>query len=408
MSGAWPTKTLSEVCQIKPPKSEARQRLASTDSVSFVPMEDLGIDQKQLVPTQTRSLADVAGSYTYFADGDVLLAKITPCFGNGKLGIASNLTNGIGFGSSEYLVFRPDVSLDKEWLYYFLSRETFRDEGAARMSGAVGHKRVSKEFIDGYPIPLPPLPEQQRIVGILDEAFDGIATAKANAEKNLQNAHALFESHLQAVFAPDKSGWEATTLEKVLTNQPRNGWSPPAANHSSSGCPVLTLSSVTGFQFRPEKIKFTSAKTDLRRHYWVRDGDFLITRSNTPELVGHVAIANGISEPTIYPDLIMRMTPASDRMLTQFLWYQMRTPTLRAEIMGRAQGANPTMKKVSNGAVKTLPIVVPPIREQKVIVATLDALAIKTQRLESLYQQKLTALETLKKSLLHQAFSGAL
>ena len=181
MSGPWPSKTLSEACQIKPPKSEARQRLASTDSVSFVPMEDLGIDQKQLVPTQTRSLADVAGSYTYFADGDVLLAKITPCFENGKLGIASNLTNGIGFGSSEYLVFRPDVSLDKEWLYYFLSRETFRDEGAARMSGAVGHKRVSKEFIDGYPIPLPPLPEQQRIVGILDEAFDGIATAKANA-----------------------------------------------------------------------------------------------------------------------------------------------------------------------------------------------------------------------------------
>ncbi len=189
MSGIWPTQTLAEACQIKPPKSEARRHLAATDLVSFAPMEDLGIDEKLLVPKRTRALADVAGSYTYFADGDVLLAKITPCFENGKLGIAANLTNGVGFGSSEYIVFRPSPALDKEWLYYYLSRETFRAEGAARMIGAVGHKRVAKEFIDAYPIPMPPLAEQQRIVGILDEAFDGIATAKANASNPSTSAN---------------------------------------------------------------------------------------------------------------------------------------------------------------------------------------------------------------------------
>ncbi|MBC8017555.1 MAG: restriction endonuclease subunit S [Verrucomicrobia bacterium] len=181
MKAGWKNKTLVEVCQIKPPKSEARRLLAGTDLVSFVPIEYLGIDQKNLVPIQAKPLTEVVGSYTYFADGDVLLAKITPCFENGKLGIVANLTNGIGFRLSEYIVFRPDKSVDKEWLYYLLSRESFRTEGAARMSGAVGHKRVSKEFIETYPIPVPPLPEQQRIVGILDEAFDGIATAKPNA-----------------------------------------------------------------------------------------------------------------------------------------------------------------------------------------------------------------------------------
>ena len=348
------------------------------------------------------------GSYTYFADGDVLLAKITPCFENGKLGIAQGLTNGIGFGSSEYIVFRPDKTLSKEWLYYYLSRETFRVEGAERMSGAVGHKRVSMEFIESYPIPVPLLPEQQRIVGILDETFEGIATAKANAEKNLHNARALFESHLQSVFTQRGEGWVETTLEKVLAVQPQNGWSPPAANHSDSGTPVLTLSSVTGFRFRPDKLKFTSASTDARRNYWVKNGDFLITRSNTPELVGHVAIVSGINEPTIYPDLIMRMNPAPDRMMTEFLYYQMRSPLLRKEITGRAQGANPTMKKISNGAVKTLPIAVPPITTQRAIVKTLNGLAEEAQRLESIYQQKLAALDVLKKSLLHQAFTGQL
>jgi type I restriction enzyme S subunit len=94
--------------------------------------------------------------------------------------------------------------------------------------------------------------------------------------------------------------------------------------------------------------------------------------------------------------------------MTEFLYYQMRSPLLRKEITGRAQGANPTMKKISNGAVKTLPIAVPPITTQRGIVKTFNGLAAETQRLESIYQQKLAALEALKKSLLHQAFTGAL
>jgi len=408
MKVAWPTKPLADVCKIKPPKAEARNSCAESDLVSFVPMEDLGIDQKVLLPTKVKLLADVAGSYTYFADGDVLMAKITPCFENGKLGIAANLTNGIGFGSSEYIVFRPSESLNREWLYYFLSRDAFKVEAAERMSGAVGHKRVPKEFIETYPIPVPRLPEQQRIVGILDESFEGIARATANAQQNLRNARALFESHLQSVFTQRGKGWVEKRLEEVLAMQPRNGWSPPAANHADSGTPVLTLSSVTGFVFRPEKIKFTSAVTDSRARYWVQNGDLLITRSNTPELVGHVAIASGIEEPTIYPDLIMRMNPNPAEAITEFLYYQMRTPALRSEMSDRAQGANPTMKKISNGAVRTLPIFVPPIHEQRRVVVQLDALATETQRLESIYQQKLAALDELKKSLLHQAFSGKL
>ena len=264
---------------------------------------------------------------------------------------------------------------------------------------------LADRFSVSYPTALP---EQRRIVGILYEAFDGLATATATAEKNLHNARALFESHLQSVFAQRGKGWVGRRLEEVLVVQPQNGWSPPAANHADSGTPVLTLSAVTGFVFRPKKVKFTSAVTDSRARYWVWNGDFLITRSNTPELVGHVAIASGIEKPTIYPDLIMRMNPDPAKVLTEFLYFQMRTPELRKEITGRAQGANPTMKKVSNEAVRTLPICVPPISEQHRGVDQLDALAAETQHLEFIYQHKLGALDELKKSLLHQAFSGEL
>lgn len=293
------------------------------------------------------------------------------------------------------------------FIYYAFQASPVRDEMLARATGATA-QGIRQSELRKVALPLPPLSEQYRIVALLDEAFAGIATAKANAEKNRQNARALFESHLQSIFTERGEGWMETTLEKVLNVQPQNGWSPPAANHSETGTPVLTLSSVTGFQFKPDKIKFTSAPTSGTRNYWVRNGDFLITRSNTPELVGHVAIASGLERPTIYPDLIMRMSPAPERMMTEFLYFQMRTPALRKEIMGRAQGANPTMKKISNGAVKALPIVVPSIATQLAVVQKLNQLTTETQRLESLYQRKLAALDALKQSLLHQAFSGSL
>ena len=102
----WEEKKINEVCELKPQKKEARDKLNETDLVTFLPMEDLGVLNKEIVGVKERQLKDVAGSYTYFADNDVLLAKITPCFENGKIGIAQNLVNGVGFGSSEYLVFR--------------------------------------------------------------------------------------------------------------------------------------------------------------------------------------------------------------------------------------------------------------------------------------------------------------
>lgn len=274
--------------------------------------------------------------------------------------------------------------------------------------------KLNQKSLNSIPVPVPPLAEQERIVAILDEAFEGLDTATAHTQQKLQNAQELFQSTLQSAFGEngelkmENEEWVETTLEEVLESQPRNGWSPPAANHSDAGTPVLTLSSVTGFEFRKNKIKYTSIDTDPTRHYWVNNGELLITRSNTPELVGHVAIAEGIGQPTIYPDLIMRMVPDPSKADTKFLYYQLRTPTHREIITGRATGANPTMKKINKAAVQTLPISLPPLPQQRAIVAKLDALSAETRRLETLYQTQLTAYAELKQSLLHQAFSGKL
>lgn len=371
------------------------------DGVPYIGTKDVSFDHEVAYESGVKIPDDRRDDFKLAPANTVLV-----CAEGGSAGRKiAHTDRDIYFGNKLFAIC-PSPPISSRLIFYYCLSDDFTKQFKGSMAGLIGGVSINK--FKELSVPVPPLAEQQRIGGLLDEAFEGLASAKANAEKNLQNARALFESHLQSVFTQRGPGWVETTLEKVLTVQPQNGWSPPAANHAASGTPVLTLSSVTGFVFRPDKLKYTSAKTDPKARYWIQNGDFLITRSNTPELVGHVAIASGIEEPTIYPDLIMRMNPMPDRALTEFLYYQLRTPVLRKEIMGRAQGANPTMKKISNGAVKTLPIAVPSIATQRAIVETLDALTEETQRLARLYERKHAALEALKKSLLHQAFTGAL
>ena len=139
---------------------------------------------------ETKRLDEVTTSYTYFKDGDVLVAKVTPCFENGKAGIARRLLNGIGFGSSELYVLRPYDSVLPEWVYLSVANAAFRAWATPQMTGTGGLQRVPRFVIEEYQIPLPPLATQQAIV------------AEIEAEQALVDANrgliARFEKKVQA------------------------------------------------------------------------------------------------------------------------------------------------------------------------------------------------------------------
>lgn len=116
-----------------------------------------------------RPLDDVYSGYTYFRDGDVVVAKITPCFENGKGALADGLTNGVGFGTTELHVLRPSRTLDARFLFYCTLADDFRSLGEAEMLGAGGQKRVPERFLNDWRLPLPPLETQRRIAQFLDE-----------------------------------------------------------------------------------------------------------------------------------------------------------------------------------------------------------------------------------------------
>lgn len=367
-------------------------------------MEDLGIDQKFLIPRQVKRLRDVAGTYTYFADRDVLLAKITPCFENGKLGIAAGLRNGVGFGSSEYVVFRASERLAPEWLYYYLSRQAFRVEGAGQMAGAVGHRRVAKDFIEHYPIPVPPVEEQQRIVAILDESFAAVATARANAERNLRNARELFDSYLSGVFAQRGDGWVERRFGAIcgFVRGPFGG-SLTKSMFVADGYAVYEQSHAISNQFTDVRYFIDERKFSEMRRFEVHPNDIVMSCAGT---LGRTAIAPKGVRRGIINQALLKLTPGPE-VIPQFVKYWMESDDFQSALNSGAAGA--ALQNVASVRIlKDIRVPVPPLTEQHRVVNILGQASLETRRLEAVCRQKLSALDELKQSLLHHAFTGAL
>lgn len=174
----WPLRRITEISEVNPKKSQ----LTISDqalSVSFVPMSDLHENEMFFQAKEEKAIGEVLKQYTYFQNDDVLIAKVTPCFENGKAGIARNLVNGIGFGSSEFYVIRADKQqVLPEWIYLHVATPAFRTHGANRMTGTGGLQRVPRDVLAEWQIPVPPsLDEQQAIV---DEVLAEQALINAN------------------------------------------------------------------------------------------------------------------------------------------------------------------------------------------------------------------------------------
>ena len=156
--------SLENIAIFKPAKDEVKSMSGETD-VSFVPMADINTFDASFTPKENRKLSEVLSGFTYFRDNDILLAKITPCFENGKAAIAQNLTNGIGFGSTEYIVIRANTSLVyPEWIFYHINTPKFIDGGKSFMTGTAGQQRVDINYVKQYRIPVPSLEEQKKIL----------------------------------------------------------------------------------------------------------------------------------------------------------------------------------------------------------------------------------------------------
>jgi type I restriction enzyme S subunit len=185
---------LSELCYINPSKKEI-ENIDKELPVTFLPMANVS-ENGELDLSETRLIKEVFDSFTYFREGDVLFAKITPCMENGKGAIARNLINNIGFGSTEFHVLRPKENVNSTWLYYLTSLQSFRKQAEANMTGSAGQKRVPKQFFSKYKVVLPPIELQNQFA----ETVHKIQSQKEIIQKSLKELKNNFNSLMQRAF----------------------------------------------------------------------------------------------------------------------------------------------------------------------------------------------------------------
>ncbi|WP_055413502.1 restriction endonuclease subunit S [Nonlabens sp. YIK11] len=190
---------IKDLCIVGPKKSEVKD-LDDTLEVSFLPMRDLNEHEINFKPNEIKNLKEVYKGYTYFADGDIILAKVTPCFENGKAGLAKGLLNGIGFGSSEYHVLRPNENVLPEWVYFAVLTEQFRVTGKENMTGAGGLKRVPRPFLEEWKIPVPKLSIQKKQINRIVQIQEETKKLNDSITQNLEDLKQLKSSLLDQAF----------------------------------------------------------------------------------------------------------------------------------------------------------------------------------------------------------------
>jgi type I restriction enzyme S subunit len=401
MKAGWQTKTLGDVCEVMnggTPKTGVPEYWDG--SHLWITPAEMGKRLTPYVNDTERKITDLGlrdSSARMLPSNSVILSSRAP-IGHLVINTEPMATNQ---GCKGII---PVNQLQHKFLYYYLS--SIVDLLNSLGTGAT-FKELSGSKLKEVTIPVPPLPEQQRIVGILDEAFDGIAAAKANAEKNLQNARALFESHLQAVFTERGEGWVETTLGTEIDLLV--GFAFKSAQYSNEDDDIRLLRGdniVQGSLRWADVKKWPKGDADAYGRHWLREGDVVIAMDRP-------WVKAGLKHATISADdlpclLVQRTACLRCRanLGSRFLMHLVRSSAFTQHILGVQTGIG--VPHISGQQIKDFTFARPSIADQGRIAENLDRLSDEVQNLESLYQRKLAALDDLKKSLLHQAFSGHL
>lgn len=400
MTDGWKTKKLGELCIIELGRTPERANAAYWDEKRETGNVWLSI--ADLLKANNKVVFD---SKEYVSDKGAELCKPVA---EGTLLVSFKLTLGrLAFAGRDLftneaiaaLTIRDERELSKEFLFYFLQffDWTRAAENDVKLKGMTLNKAKLKEMDVHFP---KTLVEQRRIVDLLDEIFAGLSTAKTNAESNLQNARAIFNSHLQSVFAERGEGWMEMPLGEICQVKDGTHNSP---QYVTKGIPFVTQKNIREGGLSFEKIKFISEEDhkDFYRRSNVAKGDILIS------MIGaNRGMACLVDDGRIFSIKNVGLVKPSEMLNAMFLLYFLKSPQAANYVTNVSRGG--AQEFIGLTELRKFPVPFPPLNSQGRITDKFQSLRDNTQRLATVYERKLAALDELKQSLLHQAFSGNL
>jgi type I restriction enzyme, S subunit len=377
-------------------------KLDSDEEVAFVPMAAVSEHGTVVNSVDTRTFGEVRTGYTYFQSNDVLLAKITPCFENGKISLAA-LNHEHGFGSTEFHVVRASPSrLDARYLVHFLRQDWLRTEGERKMTGSAGQKRVPRHFLESLEIPLPPLGEQKRIAAILDAA-DALRQKRRQALRLLDQLSQSLFIEMFGDPASNPMGWPTAELGSLLLDGPQNGLYKPASSYGA-GTRILRIDAFYDGRVKAleglKRLDISQGEIEL---YGLRKNDIIINRVNSIEYLGKSAIVPRLDEPVVFESNMMRMRVNPRVVLPGYAIEYLQTRYIRGQIRtGTKDAVN--QSSINQGDVRSFLFRLPPLDLQQSFVSTIE----RARALLGVLENGRDEVLALFASLQHRAFRGEL
>ncbi len=402
MKEGWEIKKLVDVCIVERGSSPRPIKDFITDDedgVNWIKIGDTKNIDKYIYTTKQKITKKGAEKSRFVDVGDFILSN-SMSFGK------PYIIKTKGYIHDGWFKLKLHDFVDTEYFYQLLSSPYVNEQFHSLASGSVV-KNISGDLVKKVVLPIPPLPEQKRIVAILDRAFEAIDQAKVNAERNLKNAKELFESYLQGVFENKGDDWEEKTIQEIT--KVINGY----AFASKEFKPTNSIKSIkitnVGVKvfieetenYLPEKYK------DTLKEVKVREGDIVIALTRTIISAGlKVAVVPKSYDGALINQRVAALVPKKEIINQRYLYNFLITDGVTKYVLAHV---NTLMQpNLSITDLKNMLVPCPTIEEQKQIVKKLDGFSAETKNLEAIYQQKLDDLEELKKSVLQKAFNGEL
>ena len=360
---------IGDIAQINPRPSRVPQL---DEMVSFAGMTDLSAERGCITQSALRPFAEVCKGYTPFHAQDILVAKITPCFENCKIGEASIPTDN-GYGSTEFHVIRPlPARLDRRYLLHFLRQARILKTGERRMTGSAGQRRVPASFLEALEIPLPPLEEQRRIAAILDKA-SAIRRCSEKAARNAADIKAsLFD---EAFIAHDRHGhWEQIALGELCDVQ--GGLQVTSARSAMPiRVPYLRVANVLRGRLDLAEIKEINCSQPELGRTRLQHKDLLVVEGHgNPNEIGRVAMWTEQPGEMVHQNHLIRVRSKASSLDPEFLCFYLNSRMGRRHLLKRANTTS-GLNTISTSVVKSAPIIVPPICEQRSFCETIRNIA---------------------------------
>jgi type I restriction enzyme S subunit len=402
------TAQLGDLIQLNP-----KNYVGDSVEAGFVPLSFLGTRFRQPHAVEVKPWRQMKRGYTHFADGDVVLARITPSFENGKAGIIRNLPNGVGAGSTEYFVCRPLKGvLNPEFLLALFKTDRFLNEGEQVMNGAVGQQRVPKQYLTSRTIALPPYREQERIAAKLeslfvrlDACYDRLTGIPAMLSQLRDSAlTAAITGALSEEWRRKKPGLTEWKQHRLADLSEHLEYGSSAKSSPTGSVPVLRMGNIQSGALDWSDLVYTSDADEIKR-YGLKDGDVLFNRTNSPELVGKTAVFKG-SRAAIFAGYLIRIR-CLPSLEPDFLSICLNSPAGR-EFCRRVKSDGVSQSNISATKLAEFNLSLPSVEEQREIVSRYDSILSHIEVLRRVQVRTMDRLRNLEQSIFKAALTGKL